>query len=189
MGLTTSSEKAVLRQAIKAIHLSDEERHESDERLFARFLALAQVKAASTIFLYYGVGEEPDTSRLIPPLLQAGKTVALPRCLSHVEMEFHRYLGPERLQRGTYGIPEPSEDASLLIPNAGDLMVVPALCCDRRGFRLGHGGGYYDRYLARHAPSTMALCRETLLLETIPVQEHDVKMGLILTERECLSFC
>ncbi len=189
MGLTISSEKAALRQAIKAIRLSDQERSESDERLFARFLALTQVKAASTIFLYYGVGTEPDTSRLIPPLLQAGKAVALPRCLSHGEMEFRRCPGPEGLRKGTYGIPEPDEGAPLLAPHSGDLMVVPALCCDRRGFRLGHGGGYYDRYLARHNPFTVALCREALLLEAIPAQEHDVKMKCILTERECLSFC
>ena len=65
----------------------------------------------------------------------------------------------------------------------GDLMLVPALCCDRRGVRLGHGGGYYDRYLAGHSVYTACLCRERLLMEKVPADWNDFAVACVITER------
>ena len=172
MGPTISAEKALLRRSIKEFHLSPKEQAESDACLLARFLALPQVEKAPLVFLYYGVGAEPDTGRLLAPLTQAGKLVALPRCLE---------------QRGPFGIPEPDGSCPILSPTHETLLLVPALCCDRLGFRLGHGGGYYDRYLSHWQPHTAALCRDVLLRERLPVEPHDQRLELILTETRCLS--
>ncbi len=185
---TIATEKAVLRQSVKHFYLSDGDRSRSDQLLFALFLALPQVEQAHTLFLYYGAGMEPDTAQLIEPLLQRGKVIALPCCRPQGVMEFRQYMGPQALQKGSYDIPEPDETCPPLVPGAGSLLLVPALCCDRRGFRLGHGGGYYDRYLTRHTPYTVALCRGSLLLDSIPAAAHDRQLDLILTERERLSF-
>lgn len=185
---TITAEKAALRKDVKRFYLSPGDKAKSDQLLFAQFLALPQVRAAHTLFLYYGVGTEPDTAQLIEPLLQLGKVIALPCCLSQGTMEFRQYRGPQALQTDLYGIPEPNESCPPLTPRADSLLLAPALCCDRRGFRLGHGGGYYDRYLARYAPFTVALCREALLLDSIPAAAHDRRLDRILTERERLSF-
>lgn len=187
MPSTIITEKAALRQTVKGYTLTSQEKAESDGRLFERFLALPQVKAASSLLLFYGVGQEPETARLLEPLSAMGKTLALPRCLPHSEMEARRYLGLEHLAAGSYGIPEPDGSCPILPRDSFDLILVPALCCDRACYRLGHGGGYYDRYLSGFSGVTVALCRDKLLQPRLPVEPHDVPIDLVVTETECLS--
>ena len=78
-----TADKAALRRQVRAYGraLSPEARRASDDALLSRFLSLPQVAAADTLLLYHGMGAEPDTARLIPPLLELGKRLALPRCL------------------------------------------------------------------------------------------------------------
>ena len=80
--------------------------------------------------------------------------------------------------------PEPLEP---LIPGKDDLIVVPGLCYDRTGYRLGQGGGYYDRYLARHRGVTLGLCRETLLYGELPREWNDFPMEYVFTEAGVLE--
>lgn len=188
MAPTIAAEKAYLRRCVKGLHFSAAEKAASDNALFFRFLALPQVVAAKSLFLYYGTDPEPDTARLLPQLANAGKTVALPCCLSKGRMEFRRFLGSEHLRKGPFDIPQPDDSCPVLVPTPGALLLAPALCCDRRGIRLGHGGGYYDRYLAQYSLFTLALCRDRLLMERLPAEVHDHPLNLILTESECLSF-
>ncbi len=164
--------------------LDPEARRASDQALFERFLALPQVVAAQTIFLFYGVGIEPDTKQLLAPLLAAGKKVALPRILPERRMEARVVGAPggDALRIGVLAIPEPSEDCPLLRPGEIDLILVPALCCDRAGYRLGQGGGYYDRYLSTYQGATVALCREIVLQERLPREEHDWPVQVLITE-------
>ena len=69
-----------------------------------------------------------------------------------------------------------------------DLALVPAVCYDRRGYRLGFGGGYYDRWLADFAGFRVGLCRAAVLQERVPTEAHDSRVDLLLTEEESLSF-
>lgn len=100
-------------------------------------------------------------------------------------MDFALYDG--KLDEGVYGIPQPPEEAETAEPGEKDFMLVPALCCDRRGVRLGHGGGYYDRYLAEHRVATACLCRERLLLEKVPKDWNDFAVNYVITEREIIK--
>ena len=171
-----------IREALSSLSL--EERRASDQALFDGFLALPQVMAARTILLYYGVGIEPDTKQLLSPLLASGKKVALPRILPEGQMEARLVgvPGGDALIVGALAIPEPSEDAPLLRPEEIDLILVPALCCDRRGYRLGQGGGYYDRYLSIFGGATVSFCREFVLQEQLPHEEHDWPVQQLMTE-------
>lgn len=184
---TAAEEKAALRKAVKGIRLSPAEKAESDRLLRERFLALPQVAHVSSLLLFYGVGAEPDTVPLLEALSDMGKLVALPRCLPGGRLEARRYLGSSHLVPGPFGIPEPDGDCPVLDRDSFDLILVPDLCCDRRGSRLGRGGGYYDRFLRGFSGLTAALCREKLLRDALPAEEHDVPVDLVLTERQSLS--
>lgn len=190
MASTIDLEKKELRRQVREelSALSRSELVRSDDALFARFLALPQVEAAKTIFAFWGIpGKEPDTSRLIGELVKRGKTVGLPRMLPEHRMEVRRYDPDRPLVKVSFGISEPGEDCPLLGRGNIDLVLVPAVCYDRRGYRLGFGGGYYDRWLENFSGVTVGLCREAVLQETVPTEAHDAKVDLLLMERESLS--
>lgn len=147
-----------------------------------KFLSLPQLEQARTVLLFYGVGKEPDTRPLIRALLCQGKRVALPRCMPGRQMEMRLVEDLDGLIPSAYGIPEPGEGHQLVTPTKIDLVLVPNLCCDRAGHRLGHGGGYYDRWLAGYDGFTVALCPKTWLQEQLPRDRFDRPVDLVITE-------
>ena len=175
--------RARLRQEIAAI--SPEKCRTSDRALFDRFLSLPQVEKADTLFLFWGIpGREPETEYLVRELTRQGKRVGLPRMLPGHQMEVRQFDPSIPMKQVAFGIWEPSEEALLLSKADIDLALVPAVCYDRRGYRLGFGGGYYDRWLEAFAGRTVGLCRGSLLQEQVPIEEHDARVDVVLTERE-----
>lgn len=172
---TITAEKSALRS-----HLAARPPYHYGELLWA-FLSLPEVGRAETLLLFFGVKREPDTRFVISALLARGKRVALPRCLPGRQMEARRISGLSQLKPGTYGIPEPDTVCPIIPRDEIDLILVPGLCCDRAGYRLGHGGGYYDRYLAGFRGLTAFLCPPPFLQEHVPHDVRDVPMELILT--------
>lgn len=187
MPSTITAEKAALRKSVKEIPFAEQEKIYSDRLLFQRFLSLPQLAECSSVLLYYGVGREPDTAQLFEPLCRLNIEAALPRCLPGGRMEARRYLGADRLSPNPFGIPEPDETCPIVKRDSLSIILVPGLCFDEQGFRLGHGGGYYDRYLAGFSGVTVALCRERFLFSSLPVEPHDRPVDLVLTETRCLS--
>lgn len=181
---TISERKAALRSEIRARMkaMTPEELRPGDDALFARFLSLPQVERAGTLLIYHGMGAEPDTARLIAPLLAAGKTVALPRCLPGNEMEARSVAAGTRLVRHKYGMLEPGMDCPVVPMQALDLILVPGLAFDRQCRRLGQGGGFYDRYLERYTGPTVALCRDCFLLGEVPCEAHDRRVDCVAAE-------
>lgn len=187
---TTAEGKAALRRQVRLTlaDLSPEALCRSDDALFAAFAALPQVDSASTLFAFWGIpGREPDTARLIRALTARGKRVGLPRMLPDRQMEVRLYDPDRPLIPAAFGILEPSADAPLLPREDIELALVPAVCYDRRGFRLGFGGGYYDRWLAGFSGTTVGLCRDCVLQDQVPVEEHDCQVELLLTETRRFS--
>lgn len=179
-----AEEKERLRRALR-----EEERRltraalsAGDRILTERFLALPQVAAARTILLYASMGAEPDTGTLLEKLTARGKRVALPRCLPEGRMETRLYLPEVPLIRHRFGMLEPGEEHPLIEREEIDLILVPAQTYDVHGMRLGKGGGYYDRYLSGYSGRTVGLCRDVLLQEKVPAEEHDLPVELVLTE-------
>ena len=190
MTSTIDLEKKELRLRVREelSALSRSELVRGDNALFARFLALPQVEAAEIIFAFWGIpGKEPDTARLIRELVRRGKTVGLPRMLPGRRMEVRRCDPDRPLVKVSFGISEPGEDCPLIQREDIALTLVPAVCYDRRGFRLGFGGGYYDRWLEHFSGVTVGLCREAVLQDRVPTEAHDAKVGILLTEGESLS--
>lgn len=154
------------------------------EPMLRAFLALPELNRANTVMLFYGMGNEPDTQMLIQTLLLQGKTVALPKCLPKRRMKARIVRGLDDLRLGAFGIPEPIEDCPAVERDRIDLILVPNVCCDKQGYRLGRGAGYYDRYLAGYTGFTVALCPEQWLQETLPTDEFDLPVQLVLTEQK-----
>lgn len=191
MASTIDLEKKELRRRVRVelSTLGPEELERSDAALFARFLALPQVEEAETIFAFWGIsGKEPDTSRLVRALVRGGKTVGLPRMLPGHQMEVRRFDPDKPLVKVSFGIFEPGAECPLIAREDIGLALVPAVCYDRRGYRLGFGGGYYDRWLAGFSGVTVGLCRGAVLREAVPIETHDAKVDILLTEGDSLSF-
>ena len=181
--ISTAEQKAALRRDVRARLAAMDERARlaEDEVLFDAFLALPQVRQAQTLFLFYGVGTEPRTADLIDRLIALGKTVVLPRMLPGHLMDVPVYDPARPLVQNKFGLWEPEAACPVLTPDQIDLVLVPALCYDREHYRLGMGGGYYDRWLAHYHGTTVGLCRASLLLDRVPTEPHDKPVDLVVT--------
>lgn len=174
--------RAEIRAALEAWH--EEELAQSDREIAARVLALPEFQAAPRVFAYYSVSPEPDTHAVIAAALEQGKTVALPVTEGKGVMHFSQ---PDAvLVAGRYGIPEPDAAIPRMVPQPGDLLLVPAMAFDRAGFRLGRGGGYYDRYLADTVCCTVGLTRGAFLYEMLPRTWNDLPVSIVISEKEVL---
>ena len=179
-------EKAALRAQLRAAIASLPEGYiaSSDAGIMENVLALAEFSAAGRMFAYFSVGRECATAGIIAAAVAAGKAVALPKTQGAGRMYFAAHTGA--LGAGRYGIPEPPAEAEALLPGRGDALIVPALCCDEAGYRLGQGGGYYDRLLAGCRAVSICLCRERLLRKKIPREWNDLAVDIVVTEERAL---
>ena len=184
---TIAEEKAALRAAVrKELNaIPAPALRASDDALFARFLALPQVQEAKTIFAFWGIpGKEPETARLIAQLGAQGKTIGLPRMLPEHQMEIRQYVPERPLVSVSFGISEPDLECPILTKDDIDLILVPAVCYDKAGYRLGFGGGYYDRWLEHFNGFRVGMCRNAVLQDKVPTEPHDSRVDLLLTETE-----
>ena len=145
---------------------------------------LAATLGARVVGLYSPIGAEIDTRDLANALLVAGVQLAYPRVRPNGEaMDFVLADGPAALQpRPRSRLMEPVGPA--LPPELLDLLVIPALAVRGDGARLGHGGGYFDRYLPTLRPGavTVAVCPAACVVAWQPLEPHDQKLALACTE-------
>lgn len=180
-------DKISLRKEIKdkMAALSPDYLRESDEDIFLLLCDLPEFKQAKRVFTYISIDREVDTRRIIALCQTLGKTPVLPYRYSRGKMGFTALDRPlSALPPGVFGIPMPDASLPELFPAVGDLMLVPALCFDEEGYRLGHGGGYYDRYLAAHPVFSVGLCREALLSPRLPRAAHDRAVNCLITDKK-----
>ena len=179
--------KKILRERTERIIRSLPEEYilSSNLGISRNIIALPEFISAPRVFTYFSSGREADTKAIIAAAVSLGKTVALPVTLGRGKMYFSPYNGNEDdLTDSFFGIPQPAAGSAELSPRVGDMIVVPALCFDRRGFRLGHGGGYYDRFLAGNPAFTVGLCRELLIYsDVLPAEPHDIRVDCLVTEK------
>lgn len=162
------------------------EKQSADRRITTHVLEHACYRRAKCIFAYVSTPQEIDTRALLRAAIAAGKTVCVPLCGAAGQMTARQITSLEELQPGAHGIEEPSAAAREIQPEGIDLVLVPALACDKQGYRLGYGGGYYDRFLCRTEATRMVLCAEKRLVESLPHTMLDQKCHWIITERQVL---
>lgn len=152
----------------------------------ARLLATPEFIAAVVVALYHPVANEVATEALHHAAVQAGKRVVYPR-INDRHLEFVAATELNELHPGAFGVPEPTGDAPVS-PETIDLILVPGVAFDRRGFRLGYGKGFYDRFLAASGDRAhrVGFCFDLQLVEVLPVEAHDVGMQMLITETRTL---
>ncbi|WP_067710455.1 5-formyltetrahydrofolate cyclo-ligase [Nocardia yamanashiensis] len=146
-------------------------------------LAAASGPDAVWVCAYVPVGSEPGSVAMLDALRDGGARVLLPVTGEPGPLDWAEYLGPERLRRGRFGLSEPDgEPAPGGLANAAAILI-PALAVDRRGVRLGRGAGYYDRSLSacRADARLIAVVRDDEVVERLPEEAHDHRMGWVLT--------
>ncbi len=185
MHLLMMQDKAARRQEILAWRraLSPEEKAQMDAAIFRQLLDLPEFMGADLLFSYVSLTHEVDTRHILTYALSFGKTVVVPRCVSGTHsMQFYQITSLQQLKSGAYGVLEPP--VALPIPQAtpNSLMLVPALSVDLAGYRLGYGGGYYDRYLEQFPGRTICLCYARHRVEILPRDEFDRSCDAVLTE-------
>ncbi len=158
---------------------------ESGEEIVRTLAGLSKFLEARRVFLYRSVGREVDTAPLIDYCVKNFVPWALPRTLTGGGMDFCLIDGSFGLTpRPPFGIPQPPDFAPSALPRAGDVIIVPALSYDEDLYRLGHGGGHYDRYLDGCPAYAIGLIREEMMIERLPRQWHDIAVDCLVTEKK-----
>lgn len=171
-------------------NLTPEFRAHASAAIAQGLLALDCYQRAATIHTYVAWREEAGNHDLLRAMLAAGKRLVTPKVNSSTK-QLENFLIPnwEALAPGAFGILEPSSVCGALrfeTLHEIDLIIVPGLGFDRRGNRLGYGGGYYDRLLAEIAAPKAALAFAAQIIEAIPTEAHDERVDFVVTEEEII---
>lgn len=145
--------------------------------------ALKPLKGVKNISVFWPMGTEIDTRFLMRDLERTGYTVLLPRVVAPgAPLAFHQWGEGDPLQVSRFGVSEPVADAPILRP---DVLLVPLLVFDKAGYRLGYGGGFYDRTLdelRRSGPvKAFGLAYEQQLVRAVPRDKFDQRLDLVIT--------
>lgn len=180
----TVQSKAELRRSLLKVRrsLSVETWQTQSRQLCHQLQASLPFRQADTVLAYFSFRQEPDLSTLF----DLKKVWGFPRCVDQA-LDWHVW-SPQAalpLQTGAYGILEPDANAPNLLASQVDLILVPAVACDRRGYRLGYGGGFYDRLLSTPdwaEKPTIGIVFDFARLEQLPDDPWDRPLGAVCTE-------
>lgn len=161
--------------------LSETERENGSGIIFEKIISSEIFKKSRTVFVYVSTESEPDTLRLIDYAIESGKSVCVPKCVSKTEMKAVRINSLNELSEGKFGIMEPADMKKSIDKSEIDLAVIPCVAASNSRKRLGHGAGYYDRFLENMTAYKMCLCFKELVFEDIPTDEHDIIMDEIVS--------
>lgn len=145
-----------------------------------RLKAWTVFKEARTILAYFSFKQEAD----LFSLFELDKNWAFPRCVGK-SLVWHSWQLEEELQLGKYGIKEPLTTATIVHPQTADLIIVPTVACNRQGYRLGYGGGFYDRLLSYPeclSIPTVGIVFDFAYLEKLPIDVWDRQLNFVCTE-------
>ncbi len=176
-----SSTKAALRKKYRRIResLDPSARHKASESICRQIEASEAFQNAATILTYLPMNSEVDLTHLLRWHLS--KQWGIPRIQSRGRMVFHAY-DPSKLSRHSFGMLEPDPGCAVIPPEASQLILVPGLAFDLHGWRLGYGGGFYDRLLSNYSGRFMGVSYQALLVDHLPHDDHDVPVPVVVTE-------
>lgn len=189
---TAALEKQRLREERLAAReaLSEQERSVLDDRITQKLLATSEYVEATTVLTYVSVSSEVSTRMIIESALRDGKTVAVPRCLPGHCLEFVAIASLEQLVAAPFNLLEPAKELPAVTEDQknNSICIVPALLVDTKGYRLGYGAGFYDRFLSTYPGKKICLAYQQNLSQTmLPHTASDVAVDVVITESDVLT--
>jgi len=142
-------------------------------------------KKANTIGITISRGREVDTTQIIEQAWKEGKNIAVPKCYPNDKQMKFRYIRSfNQLESVYFGLLEPIiRETEPCEQHEIDLLIVPGIVFDQYGYRIGYGGGYYDRYLTSFEKNTLSLAFSCQMVDKVPTEKHDIRVSKIVTEQ------
>ncbi|MFV2049153.1 MULTISPECIES: 5-formyltetrahydrofolate cyclo-ligase [Metabacillus] len=164
--------------------ISDEEYQQLSKEIHKHLFSFSTWNKANTVAVTVSRGREVDTFPIIKQAWTDKKTVVVPKCEPATNtMEFRSITSFDQLENVFYGLKEPIlSETSAVKKSLIDLILVPGICFDKNGYRIGYGGGYYDRYLMDYKNDTVSLAFSSQLINGVPIEAHDVPVSTLITE-------
>jgi len=178
---------------IRRENLSDDIIEYKSQKIISKFLESDFYKNNNMIFIYVSYKNEVQTHDLIKKMIKDNKEVYVPHPNPETkEMEAVLIRGFNDLTEGAYGILEPIESKSRIEPSLLDVIIVPGLVFSLKGFRIGYGGGFYDRFLKRvnqsaSAPLKVSFSYNEFIINEVPTNQYDLPVDFIITENKIVK--
>ena len=171
----------------KRASMDPELKRKRDKKICEVATALASYRYADYVLLYAPLDDEIDVMPVALDALAKGKKVAFPRCNKEDHtMDFHIVSSLDELRVDSYGIREPAADSPVFdLKNCSSSMIcfVPGLIYDKKGYRLGYGKGFYDRYLSSVKGNIIGVVYSDFIVPKVPRGKFDVSLSILLTEK------
>lgn len=160
-----------------------------EKELRKRLLSSKQWLKADVIGITISQSIEWSTKPIIEAGWEQGKTIVVPRCVpEEKKLQFYKFSSYDELEVVYYNLKEPIADPKNFTPKEEiDLIIVPGLVFDYSGYRVGFGGGYYDRFLANYKGTTTSLISELQLVDQLPKESFDIPVNHILTDKRVVK--
>ncbi|WP_457677712.1 5-formyltetrahydrofolate cyclo-ligase [Thermovibrio sp.] len=166
----------------KRLSLSKEESEKRSSAIRKKLEEEIRKLEPRSLLLFYPIKGEPNLLPLVEKLIEKGKEVSFPKVVGKEIVPF-KVSSLKELSRGKFGIPEPPPFKERRVREV-DLVIVPGIAFDERGYRIGYGGGFYDRLLEKlPVKSKIGVCFDFQLLSKIPNQPFDIPVDVVITEK------
>lgn len=165
-------------------------RAKMDAKICETIMSLASFRYCDTLLIYSPTPDEINVNPVANEALRRGKKVAFP--ISHGKgiMTFHTVTSLDELESGKNGIKEPPKTNPVCDPHTANVLcIVPAFAFDPDGYRLGYGGGYYDRYLADFVGNKIGVAYSEFIVPHLPRGRFDIAVNLLVSEKEVRVTC
>ena len=162
--------------------LSSSKKELLDGKISDRLLSMSVFKSSNQILLYSSTDDEISTDIIFHYSLETGKACYFPKCFENKKMSFYRVFGSDELIPEAFNIKAPKYENEVYTPMPSDIIIVPAMSYDKKGYRLGYGKGYYDRFLPDFMGTKIGLCYSDFLSDSLPIGRFDIAVDIIITE-------
>lgn len=171
---------------VKLKDLTYEQKTEKNSKIYTTLFNRLEWKNANVVAMTISTEIEIDTFPIIAQAWKEGKVVAVPKCIPSIKaLDFRKFDSYEQLEVSYSSLKEPNPlSTSLVKKQEIDLVIVPGIVFDQYGFRIGYGGGYYDRFLSTFKGNIISLAYDFQVIEKVPTQHHDMPVNMVVTEEK-----
>lgn len=165
--------------------LEKTERNEISDQIQQYLFQSDLWRDAQTIGVYLSIGDEWDTREIVKRALEEGRDVVIPKTIPDTkELVFYRITDPSQTVMGHFNLEEPDIEVTESVDKDRiDLLIVPGLVFTENGYRIGFGGGYYDRFLADFVNPTVSILHSSQIVDTFSVEHFDIPVNYLITEK------